>query len=70
MEQLYALINPVTNKIIQFSEFKNENFVFANIEFINGERIVTEHTALCVLVDYTADLRNKTYNPETNTFVD
>ena len=69
MEQLYALVNPVTNKIVQFSEFKNESFNIVDIEFNNGNRIITEHTALCVLVNYTPDLRDKTYNPETETFI-
>lgn len=70
MEQLYALVSPFTNKIIQFSEFKNETFRVAHIEFIDGQRTVTEVDAICVLVDYTPDLREKTYNPLTQTFVD
>lgn len=70
MEQLYALIHPVTNKIVQFSEFKNDNFKIVDIEFINNQRTVSEYIALCVPVTFTPELRNKTYDPITNSFLD
>lgn len=65
---MYAIVNPITNKIIQFSQLENTNYKHLHIEFINGSRKTTEVTALCVPVVYTPDIVNKTYNPETRTF--
>lgn len=68
MERLYALVNPVTNKIIQFSQLEYLDFNFKHIETINGERKETNLTALCVPVTFSPDLINKTYVPSTNSF--
>jgi hypothetical protein len=68
MNNLYALVNPINNKIIQFSQLENLNFKYIHIEYVNDERVVTETTALCIPVVFTPDLINKTYNPGTGTF--
>ena len=68
MEQLYAIVNPITNKIIQFSQLENTNFKHLHVEYVNEVRQVTEVTALCVPVVFTPNLVNKTYNPSTGTF--
>jgi hypothetical protein len=69
MEQLYALVNPKTNKIIQFSQLENLNYVFKHIETVAGKRQTTDVTALCVPVIFTPELLDKTYNPQTRTFI-
>jgi len=69
MEQLFALVNPVTNKIIQFSQLENLNLVFKNIETIDGKRQETNVTALCIPVTFIPGLLDKTYSPETGTFI-
>lgn len=65
----YILINPFTNKPIQFSTFKDEDFTVSNIpEDINSQTVIQTEKALCIEIDYDASLLNKTYDPNTGTF--
>lgn len=68
MERLYAIVNPITNKIIQFSQLEDLNFKYPHVEYISGKRQITEITALCIPVVYTSDLITKTYDPVTGAF--
>lgn len=68
MQQLYALINPINNKIVKFSQLEDLNFKILHVEYINEQRRVSEINTLCVPVEYTPNLVNKTYNPQTGTF--
>lgn len=68
MEQLYALVNPITNKIIQFSQLENLEYRYKHIETVDGLRKETNIVALCIPVSFSPGLINKTYNPSTNTF--
>lgn len=65
----YILINPFTNKPIQFSTFKDENFIVSNIpNDVNSETIIESKNALCIEIDYDYSLLEKTYDPITGTF--
>jgi hypothetical protein len=65
----YILINPFTNKPIQFSTFKNDDFKVADISIdSNGNRIANTQNALCLETDYDFSLLEKTYDPNTETF--
>jgi hypothetical protein len=71
MEKFYALINPFTFKIVQFSTLKDEDFTVTNVESIpNGPPQITTGKAICKeipSVDYT--LLDKTYDPGLDQFV-
>lgn len=69
MNTLYALVNPINNKIIQFSQLENLNFKYIHTEYVNNKRTITEVVALCIPVVFTSDLLNKTYNPESGEFI-
>ena len=65
--QYYIIINPFTNKPIQFSTLRDENFpvndVVSNFE---GPPTIRTGVGICLDIpnlDYT--LLEKTYNPET-----
>ena len=65
----YILINPFTNKPIQFSTFKNDDFKVVDISIdSNGNRIANTQNALCLETDYDYSLLEKTYDPTTGTF--
>jgi hypothetical protein len=65
----YILINPFTNKPIQFSSFKDENFEVTNISIDeNNNRSANTQNALCIESDYDISLLDKTYDPITGTF--
>ena len=67
---MYILINPITNKPIQFSTFKDDNYTITRSDQTdeNNQRIITTITALCIEQEYDIALLDKTYNPSTNTF--
>lgn len=65
----YILINPFTNKPIQFSTFKDEDFDVSNIPpNVNSQTVITTAKALCIEIEYDASLLEKTYDPSTGTF--
>lgn len=68
--QYYAIIHPVTNKIIEFSEFvKNDMSVAITGLDSEGMYSVNFLNALCIgPIEYDVSLFDKTYNPSTNTF--
>ncbi len=67
---MYILINPETNKPIQFSTFKNDTYTITRSDESdeNGQRIINTITALCIEQEYDASLLDKTYDPSTGTF--
>ena len=66
----YILINPFTNKPIQFSTFKDEDFDVANIPTNMTVGLVVETSkAICVEVEYDPSLLEKTFDPVTKTFI-
>lgn len=65
----YILINPFNNKPIQFSTFKDEDFIVSNIpDNINSDTVVESKKAICLEVDFDFSLLEKTYDPATGTF--
>ncbi len=67
---LYALINPITNKIVQFSElFNSEHKIVFSTTYVDGQRIENYVVAYCILVDWNSSLINKTFNPNNQTFI-
>lgn len=70
MQQYYAIIHPITNKLIEFSEFKKEDMSVA-ITGVNEEGMYSVNfaNALCIgPIDYNPNLFDKTYNPSTGLF--
>lgn len=71
MNKFYLLINPITNKAIEYSEFLKQDKVIAisGIDSNNNYKVDFVN-ALCMgPVDYDASVFQKTYNPETGLFV-
>lgn len=62
---MYIIINPFTNKPIQFSTFKDEDF---NITNKNSDNTFETRKALCIEQEHDLSLLEKTYNPTTNQF--
>lgn len=67
----YALINPFTNKVEQFTTFVDEDFTVTNIISNTGAAPTVESSkAICLEIselDYS--LLEKVYNPATGQFV-
>ena len=70
MQTYYAIVNPQTNKLIEFSEFPKDNEkIVVTGSNSEGKYTVTHLTALCVgPFEYDLNLFQKTYNPETKQF--
>jgi hypothetical protein len=62
---MYIIINPFTNKPIQFSTFKDEDFQITDRN-LNGD--FETRTALCLEREFDLSLLEKTYDPNTGTF--
>lgn len=62
---MYIIINPFTNKPIQFSSFKDEDFKITNK---NPDNTFETKTALCLEQEFDLSLLDKTYNPSTKQF--
>jgi hypothetical protein len=62
---MYIIINPFTNKPIQFSTFKDEDFKITNK---NSDDTFETRTALCLEHEFDLSLLEKTYDPNTGTF--
>ena len=62
---MYIIINPFTNKPIQFSTFKDENY---QVTDKNNNGDYETKTALCLEYEYDLSLLEKTYDPITGTF--
>jgi hypothetical protein len=65
----YIIINPFTYKPIQFSTFKDDEFVVSNIPSnINSETVIESANAICLETEFDISLLEKTYDPNTGTF--
>jgi hypothetical protein len=62
---MYIIINPFTNKPIQFSTFKDEDFQVTDRN-LNGD--FETRTALCLEHEFDLSLLEKIYDPITGTF--
>lgn len=62
---MYIIINPFTNKPIQFSSFKDEDFQVTDRN-LNGD--FETKIALCLEHEFDLSLLEKTYDPITGTF--
>lgn len=62
---MYIIINPFTNKPIQFSTFKDEGF---QVTDRNSNGDYETKTALCLECEYDLSLLQKTYDSVTGTF--
>lgn len=62
---MYIIINPFTNKPIQFSSFKDEDF---KVTERNPNGDFETKIALCLEIEYDISLLEKTYDPNTGTF--
>lgn len=63
---MYIIINPFTNKPIQFSSFKDEDF---KVTERNPNGDFETKTAMCLETEYDISLLEKTYDPNTGSFV-
>lgn len=67
---MYCIIDPFTNKVIEFSSFKNDSY-FVNQTTVDedGHFKLLQERALCVEIpNIDVSLLNKSYNSQTNTF--
>ncbi len=65
----YILINPFTNKPIQFSTFKDEDFTVSNVpNNVGPDTVIQTGKALCIETEFDLSLLEKTYDPNTGTF--
>jgi len=62
---MYIIINTFTNKPIQFSSFKDEDF---KITHKHEDGTFETRVALCLEHDYDISLLEKIYDPNTDTF--
>ena len=66
--QYYIIINPFTNKPIQFSTLKDEKFLVKEVisSNLSGPPFIQTGYGICLEVaDFDQALLEKTYNPET-----
>ena len=67
---MYCIIDPFTNKVIEFSSFVNDEFYVAkSIVDSDGAFSIIEKKALCITIsEYDSALMGKVYNTQTNLF--